>query len=115
MLPALAVCQGFLYIMLCQGNLDGAEMMALRLAWSFLAIYGRHPSTAIALNNLGIIKARQGRTQAAEALLRHALGATLHWPDETTIAILANLELLLCYQGKMQEAWAIHAFVMQTP
>ena len=111
-LLALTTPQALLRTSLRPGDLVEAEVSARQLAWLCLIRHGRRPVTAVAFNNLGIIKAAQGYTWAAGALLRCALGAILepqwHWHAQTRMVVLMNLASLLV-QGSKQDAWAIYA------
>lgn len=112
-LLALAAPQSTLRTLIRNGNLEEAERLAHQVAWLCLIQYGRQVVTAVAFNNLGIIKATQGYTQAAEALLRCALGAVLqplqHWHVQTRMVVLMNLTNVSVVHGNKQDAWAIYA------
>lgn len=114
---ALALHQHQVAILLRHGDLQGAELLATHMAWLCLMAYGRHPATIVALNNLGIIKAKRGHIQEAEALLRHALGATLHFQrreiHQLSVSVMINLEQLLIHQEKLPEAQELHALALQ--
>ena len=105
--------QAFMRILLHHGQLAEAEILARHMASLCLIRHGCQLVTAIALNNLGIIKAAQGCTLAAKALLRYALGASLqpqqHLHAQTRRVVLMNLASLSFFQGNEHDAWSIKA------
>jgi CHAT domain-containing protein/tetratricopeptide (TPR) repeat protein len=102
-----------------QGRLAEAESDARRALLSRLKDQGKyHPTTPDFIMGLANVLVEQGRYEEAEKLARTALEINrevgVAEDSQTNARLLANLASILDYQGKQEQAIAVHASLDRT-